>query len=332
MVLHIIPSLSLKSGGPKKSLENLLSIRKKDHVYSLKGDGHIASGEVISLIMALRGLFCSSYTALHIHSIWNPVLVIFVLFASLCGTKVVVSPRGMLEPWVLKKSRIIKKIALFSYVRFMFNMTDVIVASSKQEKLGIRRLFCGAKVEVISNGYVGAFYEGRRNFNDELVLIYFGRIDEKKGIDVLLDSVKGLHIGYKLIIVGCEGYDCENFCDKELEVDLYPFMAYEELKDLLLRSHVFVFPTRSENFGNTILEALAHGLFVVTTKESSWWELDKSKGGTIVECDSDSVKEAIMDYHFLSEAEKMKLSKNASQYAKSHHMKNLIPYWCAIYE
>lgn len=333
MVLHIIPSISLQSGGPRKSLENIMSFRVSDETLVLRNskEENLRINS-ISFIHAFRSIVYGKYTALHIHSIWNPLLTLFAIVAVLCRTKLILSPRGMLEYWVLHKKKVKKSIALKTYVWFLFRRSAVIVASSEQEKRSIQRVFNCHHIKVISNGYAGKIYERSEMENKRLSIVYFGRIHKKKGLDILIDSVKKLETDYILRIVGCEKNECEDLIKDVNNIETYPFMGYDGLKKILLQSQIFVFPTQSENFGNSILEALAHGIFVITTKESSWWSLNEQKGGMLINRDSSSFKDAIMRYSLLSKSEKILFSNNASNYAKSHLMKNLINEWNAIYD
>lgn len=331
MVLHIIPSVASSSGGPKRSLENILSIRPDDKIFSLSNKS-LTSLPTISLLEAISGIVSRRYSACHIHSIWNPLLAIFAIFCRWNNVKLVLSPRGMLEPWVLERSSLKKKIAMFTYVRALFHDRTLIVVSSLQEKLNILKIWPAKDIKIISNGYSGEIFERSSIDDGVLSLVYFGRIDKKKGIDVLIQSVESLGIDYVLRIVGCEDGDCHGLDISSDKIKIYPFMGQDDLSEILVKSHVFVFPTKSENFGNTILESLAHGLFVITTKESSWWMLTKNNGGVIVDNSVVAFKEAIMDYASLSNAQRLKLSKNACNHARLHLMNNLADEWKATYE
>ena len=51
----------------------------------------------------------------HINGIWSPLNWGFQKVAQQLGIKVIVSPHGMLEPWIINHNPLKKKIALFLY-------------------------------------------------------------------------------------------------------------------------------------------------------------------------------------------------------------------------
>ena len=90
--------------------------------------------------------------------------------------------------------------------------------------------------------------------NQELTLLYVGRVSKEKG----LDDLCCLQDEYRIEIVGDGPYR------RELE-SRYPkvqFLGYRsgsELADCYARADVFVFPSRADTFGIVIIEALSLG-------------------------------------------------------------------------
>ncbi|MBC7374061.1 MAG: glycosyltransferase family 4 protein [Frankiales bacterium] len=103
---------------------------------------------------------------------------------------------------------------------------------------------------------------------DPPVLLFHGRIDRRKGVldlldacDLLVDGGRDLRllvsgIGPDLDVVRARG-------GKHVELTGYTDPA--DAPDVYRRADVFVSPTYSEGFSNTILEAMATGLPVVST-------------------------------------------------------------------
>lgn len=104
------------------------------------------------------------------------------------------------------------------------------------------------------------------NLNDDILLLYVGRIAPEKDLNVLFDAfkiVKNMYHNIKLIIAG-NGPLIQNL--KELEIPGIIFtgeLDQEKLAPLYASCDIFVFPSTTETYGNVILEAMASGLPVV---------------------------------------------------------------------
>ncbi|KQU05245.1 glycosyl transferase family 1 [Methylobacterium sp. Leaf469] len=105
-------------------------------------------------------------------------------------------------------------------------------------------------------------------------LFYHGRVDRRKGVLDFIDAlglVRASGVPFEAIISGI-GPDVEsskaraaelNFSESEIRFTGYA--DYDTVPDLYRAADVFVSPTYAEGFSNTILEAMAAGLAVVST-------------------------------------------------------------------
>ncbi|MEJ2888597.1 glycosyltransferase family 4 protein [Actinomycetospora aeridis] len=108
---------------------------------------------------------------------------------------------------------------------------------------------------------------------DPPVLLYHGRVDARKGVLDLLDAVADLlGRGRRLrLVVSGIGPDTATVADRVTELGLdehvtqLGYTAYEDAHEVYRRGDVFVSPTYAEGFSNTVLEAMATGLPVVST-------------------------------------------------------------------
>jgi glycogen(starch) synthase len=107
----------------------------------------------------------------------------------------------------------------------------------------------------------------------EPVLLYHGRVDARKGALVLLDAFSKLAAErpLKLIVSGI-GPDAERVAESvrelglESSTELSGYASYDEAPSVYRRGDIFVSPTFAEGFSNTILEAMATSLPVVSTR------------------------------------------------------------------
>ena len=105
-------------------------------------------------------------------------------------------------------------------------------------------------------------------------LLYHGRVDRRKGVLELIEAVENLRAEgrmFHLMISGI-GPDLESAKDlataKSLD-DLITFtghVAYDDVPEVYRAADLFVSPTWSEGFSNTILEAMASGLPIVAAR------------------------------------------------------------------
>ena len=105
-------------------------------------------------------------------------------------------------------------------------------------------------------------------------LLYHGRVDLRKGVLELVDAFSLLvESGRDLrLVVSGIGPDV-NAVGERVEmlalgdrVELLGYASYEQAPKVYHRGDVFVSPTYSEGFSNTILEAMASGLPIVSTR------------------------------------------------------------------
>lgn len=109
---------------------------------------------------------------------------------------------------------------------------------------------------------------------DPPVLLYHGRVDVRKGVIELLDACARLVAeGRELrLVVSGIGPDVKAAREHafalslDTRVDFTGHVDYEDAPLAYRRGDIFVSPTYSEGFSNTILEAMASGLPIVSTR------------------------------------------------------------------
>ncbi|WP_163785691.1 glycosyltransferase family 4 protein [Myxococcus vastator] len=106
------------------------------------------------------------------------------------------------------------------------------------------------------------------------VLLYHGRVDARKGVMELLDALRLLARDgreVRLLVSGI-GPDLEAVRERVAalglgdRVELTGHASYEDAPAVYRRGDLFVSPTYAEGFSNTLLEAMASGLPIVSTR------------------------------------------------------------------
>jgi glycosyltransferase involved in cell wall biosynthesis len=143
------------------------------------------------------------------------------------------------------------------------------------------------EIECFAKGTVSA--DVRELTRDTPLVLFLGRISWKKGLDRLLKAFALTKSG-RLAVVGP---DDENMAVRLTQlaqdlqiadrVRLLPRMVMGADKEHLYASaQVFVLPSYSENFGNTVLEAMGRGIPVVVTPEVGAAAIVRESGAGLV--------------------------------------------------
>jgi glycosyltransferase involved in cell wall biosynthesis len=134
-------------------------------------------------------------------------------------------------------------------------------------------------------------------------LLFLGRLHPVKGIDVLLNAwavVADRFPDWRLLVVGTDtGYGKQDGYVEEmkalaakLKLTRMEFAEplYGEAKLSAYRqADLFVLPTRSENFGITVAEALASGTPAIVTKGAPWQGLQTYRSGWWIDIGVDAL-------------------------------------------
>jgi glycosyltransferase involved in cell wall biosynthesis len=221
----------------------------------------------------------------HIHGIWNPWWALVAQFLHWRGVPFVVSPHGSLEPGALSIRRHKKLAALVLYQKRALKQTNALVVTSDKEARGVAALRFGVPIQVISNGVqlhsVTSYAldaRGVKGDNGPRTLLFLSRIHPIKGLSILVRAwARVRKDGWRVVVAGNDeqGHLAEIQALAEtlgVRADFeFPGAVGGEAKlDLFEQADVFVLPTKSENFGIVVAEALSHGVPVITTHGAPW--------------------------------------------------------------
>ena len=232
---------------------------------------------------------------------------------------VVLAPRGEFSAEALKLKR--WKKALYMKVAAPLGLYRDLVwqASSDLEAEHIqRRLGSVAKhVVVAPNVTRGIFGVSRpapaRRQGGVLRLIFLSRIAPMKNLDYALQVLGKVHVPVKFNIYGPVEdarywHRCQRLMDElpghvdvEYEGDVRP----ADVGDVLQAHDLFFLPTRGENYGHVIAEALAAGTPVLISDATAWRGLEKAGVGWDLPLDDQDRFARCIEYCARLEADKL---------------------------
>lgn len=334
--LHVISSMSLTNGGPTQSLARLCEALNAMGAPAEIATIHHAGGTAIKLSLTPVHTFPVGFPAmlrrspdlsrfletaaprfdlLHVHGVWEWPGFRARQVALRHGLPLVISPRGSLEPWPLRQRPLLKRLALWTWEGRNLKSCRLLHATAETEAAQFRKLGLTADCCVVPNALDLPIELPPRSSTPPYTLLFFSRFHPKKGVDLLIQAWARLHPRFpewNLELVGPDQDDYQSQMAafaRSLNVPSHrirfggPVYGEEKAK-LLARSSLFVLPTHSENFGNVVPEALAHGLPVITTVCAPWEGLVRHRCGWWISRDLQALERSLEEAFLLPDAER----------------------------
>jgi glycosyltransferase involved in cell wall biosynthesis len=280
-------------------------------------DRHQSSGPIVTVI--------------HAQGLWRSASMAIEHLPRRSGSRLVISPRGMLEPWALHHHATRKRIAMALWQRRQLVEADMLHATSPEEHATIRRLGLKNPVCVIPNGIEIPAAWADRDKTAALPerprrCVFLSRLHAKKGILMLLEAWGRIRpSGWTLDIAGgsTDGHDRE-IAGRIAALGLTGVRLAGELTGddkwrFLADADLFVLPSHSENFGIAIAEAMGMGLPVITTTATPWHILQQERSGWWVEPAADALAGALREATSACPAELQSRGRRAREHVSRHY-------------
>lgn len=273
----------------------------------------------------------SDYEIIYLNSIFFYINLPIILFTK---TKIVVAPRGELNEGAFSNKKIKKKIFLFIYNQFFLNKIYKFHFTTNSEFLDAKKYLSSIKKYTILPNFI---FEKKKNLpkkNLSKNFLYLGRLDPKKKIDTLIKifcsippDIKKKH---KLIIVGSGKIKYLRYLQKltkeangEEDIIFLGKLYKEDKNNIILNSKFLILISKSENFGNVILESILLGTPVIFT-ENLPWDFSLLTYGFIAKNNESSIKSCIINAININDTEYFKYSSNAITYSNNFSFENYI--------
>jgi len=161
--------------------------------------------------------------------------------------------------------------------RFVCPTSDA-AARSIEHALHVAR----ERIRVVPNGVEPAFTSlVREPPAPDAPIVFFGRIEQSKGVDVLLEAYLQLRSPPPLLLIG-EGDYAAMIAQRlagtaaATRVTLRPWQSPQVLAHTLAGPRCALLPSREESFGNAMVEAMAVGVPLITTDVGALPEVTKN--------------------------------------------------------
>ncbi len=256
----------------------------------------------------------SDYDLVHVNALFCYPNLIAYLSCLYHQIPYIVAPHGMLEPWALAHKankklwyyRLIEKPAL--------NRASAIQMLAMPELENVKPLQLRATTFILPNGInrddferladADIFFQKFPETRGKKVILFLGRIDPKKGLDLLAPAFASVQQQFPntyLVVAGpdnigfsatAQNYFAEAGCRKAVT---FTGMLDGALKyAALAAATIYVAPSYSEGFSMSVLEGMASGLPCVITTGCNFPEAGKAGVAYVVDIDADAIANALL--------------------------------------
>ncbi|MBC5645214.1 glycosyltransferase [Parabacteroides sp. BX2] len=321
-ILHVIPFLSVESGGP--AVSTLLPVRylnrmgENSKILTFRppsGETVLSEESFICYLPELKGWRRRvSYSSrlkemlgkdtdtdvYHIQGLWQYPVYLTAHMACKKQIPYVITLRGMLYPEALKQSAVIKKLALSFFQRRQLQEATCVQATCEEEMHYYREMGFTNPVAIIPNPVELEPLANDVSKTDDIKRFgYLGRIHPRKHIERLIDCWQRLDEPGELVIMGDgDNSYVDSLKEKVRKAQLKRIrftglVTGNEKNRLLASLSCLVVPSDFENFGRIIPEALMQSIPVIASTGTPWQELETCRCGWWVKNDTETLTDTM---------------------------------------
>jgi glycosyltransferase involved in cell wall biosynthesis len=237
----------------------------------------------------------------HVHALWEEVQHQAAPAARRRGTPYLVTPHGMLDPWSLSQSRWKKKLYLAWRLRRNLNGAAALHFTTQTEADLVARLRLRSPPLIETLGLdlaefetlpaPGMFRARYPAVGERPIVLFLGRLHPKKGLELLIPAFDEAALRDAVLVI--VGPDSDGYRAKlEAQVAARRLTGRVVFTGMLhgpdrvaafADANLFVLPSYQENFGISVVEALAAGTPVVISDQVNIWQdiVAASVGGVV---------------------------------------------------
>ena len=257
----------------------------------------------------------TNYDLVHTHTLFSPLISIAHGICQLYKVPYIITPHGMLEPWALSYKAKKKRLYYHLIDKPALQKASAIHTLVTSEANHIRSLGIKSPTAIVPNGIdyqeivekidSNVFYQQYPQTKSKTLILFLGRIDPKKGLDLLAFAFGKVYRQFPnthLIVAGPDSINylpqvknlfVKNKCIKA--VTFTGMLTGELKKSALAAANLYVAPSYSEGFSMSVLEAMASGLPCVITTGCNFPEAAEAQAAKVVEINEEAIATALIN-------------------------------------
>jgi glycosyltransferase involved in cell wall biosynthesis len=307
-----------KAGGPIKSVSYLVNALKTHYeIYILTNNHDFGDAAPYDSIESDKILRLDGYNIVYLSSInviginrkiveINPSIiylnsffskftqiVLLLNYVGLIRKKIIIASRGELSVGALSIKVRKKKIFLYALELFGFYKKNINFHSTDDtETIDIKKLFPNYTycIPNLTTSLYNKFPQAKKVKN-KLKIIFLSRISRKKNLLFALNILREYRCSHKEHIIfdiygpiedSIYWSECQKLIllvHEGIEISYKGALKPESISRVLSRYHLFLLPTKSENFGHAIVEAMQCGVIPLISDQTPWNDLNKHSSG-----------------------------------------------------
>ncbi len=269
----------------------------------------------------------------HAHGIWMMPTFYQNMAHIIRKTPFVVSPHGMLDPWILSRGQRQKKFAKAVYENYSWNNCAAFHALNASEADAIKQVVPNARVEVIPNG-VSIKPDSKpvlTTIDGPLNILFLGRFHEKKNVHGLISAVNSIsrkQYDKSPFVIKLAGWGDSQYVQQlqkliaEGESCRFEWIGSvfgDEKACVLADADAFILPSFSEGLPVAILEAWAAGLPVLMSEFCNLPEAFAKNAALRIGTDVPSIANSLVDFLSLNNQERLNIALAGYEYVSVNY-------------
>lgn len=352
-ILHIIPHFGAKAGGTATAVRLLatnqmmrgadvtiltLSTGGKtwtdlDKIQIVEQPGHLNYGYSVQMAKWLEKN-AKKFDVGIIHGLWQYPGWIAARTLKKANIPYIVYPHGMSDIYFKQHHpfKHLKKAVYWNLIEHsILENADTVIYTAEEEKR--RATFISTtRAGIIPLGIpappsekeapIDLALEQWPQLKEKKIVLFFGRLHPKKGVDVLLKAFAEILKNKKewlLVFAGPNAqktqellYSLAKKCDIENKVVFTGLLEGNFKWSILRLANVFVLPSHQENFGFAVVEALAVGCPVIISNQVNIWkEIADQKAGIVCAPTLEELSLALKHWNSFNDEEISSFKKRA---------------------